>query len=626
MKEKDFYNFNKIQKNFSYYLDIKKEIQNKILNNYSAHKEKIIVKVQSEEIEMNLGLFLLNLILIQPYFSFLIEDIEITKNDLFLEKNITQDLLKNALNKILKKFSPENLSDYDQVRREIFNILNELSDLSAEINILSGSSISFHDFLKLSNEDKKFKDIIYKKIPYGLEFDEIEKRFDKTGKELIDYFKEKEDADLHPFVTSETGINKKQLIQALSIVGLKPEIDGSVIPVAIDENYLVGLSNIENYFISCKGARKALITNKNMVRKSGYLTRKLSLSILDRYTDADFEDCGTTHFVEYNVENKKRLAQIEGRSYYLLDDSKKKVSNILYTVKEDDTFLIGKIIGLRSPVTCCGKDVCATCYGKRLAKINKKVNTGLIAILKLTEPLTQKLLSAKHLLSTNIDKVNWGEKFKDIFMINMDSIYFNETDSSISFDFPTEYDEDEDMFFINEFKISTGTKKTIVYESPVELFINSKLLKIKDDEEKITINSKQIEDDFIFKYQAKNNELSKSLQQILDLIETSSHLGITDYNIFINKFNDLLIENELDYINSVHIEMITSILIRDEKTGKRLDFSKKNLNNYVINRVSKSVMDAPLSVSLAFERLNDQLMDLKTYEKNEVSMMDSLFK
>jgi hypothetical protein len=37
-------------------------------------------------------------------------------------------------------------------------------------------------------------------------------------------------------------------------------------------------------------------------------------------------------------------------------------------------------------------------------------------------------------------------------------------------------------------------------------------------------------------------------------------------------------------------------------------------------------MDAPLSVSMAFERLDEQLVDLDTYEKDGVSLMDHLYK
>ena len=36
-------------------------------------------------------------------------------------------------------------------------------------------------------------------------------------------------------------------------------------------------------------------------------------------------------------------------------------------------------------------------------------------------------------------------------------------------------------------------------------------------------------------------------------------------------------------------------------------------------------MNAPLAVSLSFERINDQLIDLGTYDKDDISMMDNLF-
>ena len=237
-------------------------------------------------------------------------------------------------------------------------------------------------------------------------------------------------------------------------------------------------------------------------------------------------------------------------------------------------------------------------------------------------------------MTTKTDKVDWGEPFTNIFTVNMDAIYFAEdVECTVSFKKPTseEYDEEEDMHYTNTISIlMSGSKKAIEYTAPTKLFINDKLLpaeRMKDDDHEISISSKNIsENDFIFKYTAKNNELTQSLQEILDLIETSDHLGITNYNDLVNKFDDLLIENELDYINSVHIEMISACLIRDAQTGKRLDFSKDKLDNYVIDRVSKSIMDGPLATSISFERLNDQLISLKTYDKDEVSMMDYLFR
>ena len=297
-----------------------------------------------------------------------------------------------------------------------------------------------------------------------------------------------------------------------------------------------------------------------------------------------------------------------------------------------DKHLIGKQIGLRSPVCCAGgKRVCRTCYGNALSEINKDVNTGLVAVLRITEPLTQKLLSAKHLLTTNSEEINWGQDFLSYFSINMDSIYFaDDLDISISFQKPTEYSEDQEMYAIDSFLIQDNVKKPIEYKSPVKLFINPEFLpteKMKDDNEDITINSTSLRgDEFIFKFEPKNNAITKSLQQILDLVESNEHLGITDYNEFVNKFEDLLIENDMDYIKSVHAEMVTAVLIRDSETSEMLDFRKEQLDDYKILRVSKVNMLSPLAVSLSFERIPEQLVDLHTYEKTESSLMDYLFR
>ena len=77
---------------------------------------------------------------------------------------------------------------------------------------------------------------------------------------------------------------------------------------------------------------------------------------------------------------------------------------------------------------------------------------------------------------------------------------------------------------------------------------------------------------------------------------------------------------------SVHAELIASVLVRDLETGKRLDFSQDMLNAYKIIRVSKAVMSGSISKAISFERIKEQLANLDTYDKDEVSYIDNLFK
>ena len=631
---KESYDFDEILRDVETYTDAKESLKARLNADFSLRKQPAELIIGKKAVDMTVGRVFVNMLVLKP---FVLNGVPVIEEDLFMDRYVTQDALEKYFNYMLTRLhnALSGTESYDEIRDSFAKAMNDMTDLSGNYNVLAGHSISYRDFVKLEVEhDDEVHDLFYPNVKAG-PYDSIEKQFNECGAKLMNFYKTHKDNDLHPFVTSGTGIAVKQFQQCAGFVGLKPDVDGTVIPVVIKDNFIHGLSNLENYYINCKGTRLALLTNNKQTRRSGYLTRKLSLSNIDHYHDNNIEDCGTTHYVVFNVDNNKKFNQILGRHYYDIDENNEKITGILKTVTEDlRQTLVGRKIGLRSPVTCCGKHVCATCYGKELSEINKDVNTGLVATNKLTEPLTQRLLSAKHLLTTNTDSVDWGDTFTDVFQVKMDSIYFQEdVEASISFDKPKleDFDEDEEMYVVRKLKILTdGTKKYIDYESPVDLYINNKFLpteKMKDDDTTITIQSKQLDsEEYVFKYHPKNNELTRSLQEILDLVENSEHLGITDYNDFINKFDDLLIENGLDYINSVHIEMITAVLIRDAKTGKRLDFSKKDLDDYTIERVSKSVMDGPLATSLAFERLNDQFIDLKTYGKNEESMLDALYR
>lgn len=621
------FNFTNIFRDYSEYSETKEELKKLVLEDFSSRKRPAKIMIGNDIIEANFGKVLLDLLIMKPFVG---KGLKLSANDLFGFESVTEGNLDRYFNSIIAKFKSDVDIDFDDLRQIIAETINEMSDISGELNVLAGNSISFYDFVRLSSEDDEAYALFNQKIDKRMQFDEIEDKFNNLGDDIEKYFKTNKDTELYPFVVSDTGINKKQLTQAIGFVGLKPDIDGSVIPVAIQDNYLNGLTSLESYFINAKGTRKALITNNKQVRRSGYLTRKLSLCMVDRYHDNNFQDCKTEHLVNYRVDSAKKLSQIEGRHYHDINENGEKISE-LKTVGRNDKDLIGKTIGLRSPVTCAGEHVCKTCYGSELSEINRDLNTGLISVLFLTNPLTQKLLSAKHLLTTNTEKIEWGEQFTEHFDVNMNAIYMSEKEFTLTFENKFEYDEDEELPYIEEFDVYEKSKLLFHYKSPVKLFVDLKSLKDRDidfdtETNTYTLSSKNFtEEDAVFTFQVKNNELTKSLEQIVDLIETVDHLGEKDYHGMINRFTDLVIENGL-HISSIHTEMITSSLIRDKASGRRLDFSKRDLDEYEIVRVSKAVMNGPLSVSLAFERLDEQLVDLETYEKDGVSLMDNLFK
>lgn len=609
----------------------KSKLKDLILNDFSRKYDKCCIHIDGEDLEITKGQLLLNLFLLSLFKE---SKTKIVKDYLFLKESISGDDIQNYVDKVLTHVKKDGL-DFNQFRQSIYEFLNHSNEL-VKLNVAAGNTIDFMDFIEIEERDPEASKLFSAPRLRKMQFSEMENAFHKKSKELEKYFDTHKETNLSVFTRSNTGINYKQATQCLAFVGLKPNFKGGVIPKPVKSNYLKGLDCIEDYYISSTGARMALSTNYTYVRKSGYFTRKLNLLMTDTWHDNNYVDCGTKHYVEYKVDSPKKLKLIDGRHYYDLHRGKPDYDNLKTIYTEDCQDLIGKTIALRSPVTCLGNKrgghICATCYGRALSEINKNIHTGLVAVLLITNILTQRLLSAKHLLTTNTDNINWGENFLDAFSVEMDSVYFNEESNvEIQVPYPEEDDYDEDML---GYKLSHGIdikfsddKKVFHYDPPTTLYLNSENVPKKTEDTpflKFQTDTYGTSKD-IFKYIPHNNMLSKSLQNILDLIESSNHIGVTTYSELVNTFGDLLIENGMGSISSVHAEMICSKLIVDKKTGKPVDWSQNVIQPYTINRVSKSILSAPISVALSFERLGDQLSNLETYLKDDDSIMDSLF-
>ena len=70
------------------------------------------------------------------------------------------------------------------------------------------------------------------------------------------------------------------------------------------------------------------------------------------------------------------------------------------------------------------------------------------------------------LLSTSTEKVDWGEDFEECFINNMNQIYFNDIQTSITINWENILYDEEDEPYVTEFDISPLGKKTFHYETP----------------------------------------------------------------------------------------------------------------------------------------------------------------
>ncbi len=202
-----------------------------------------------------------------------------------------------------------------------------------------------------------------------------------------------------------------QIRQLAGMRGLMAKPDGSIMETPITANFREGL-NVAQYFTSTHGARKGLADTALKTANSGYLTRRLvdvsqDLVIID-------EDCGTENGLDmYAVvegsEVVESLAErVLGRvtAKAIIDPKTKKElipAHTLLDEKAVDKLAEAGIdhVLARSVITCESKNgVCATCYGRDLARgniINKGEAVGIIAAQSIGEPGTQLTMRTFHI-------------------------------------------------------------------------------------------------------------------------------------------------------------------------------------------------------------------------------------
>ena len=223
--------------------------------------------------------------------------------------------------------------------------------------------------------------------------------------------------------------SESQLRQLAGMRGLIANTAGKTIEVPIRANYREGL-NVQEYFISSRGARKGLADTALRTADSGYLTRRLvdvSQDVIIRE-----EDCGCTEGLEvYDIMDGNRVLEpfaerLKGRyllhslvdettgevimdNEHMLTEADAEVIDKYLTKKMNDALDNGaskeeamkyRRITIRSLLTCnSDHGACIKCYGANLASgqpVTVGEAVGIIAAQSIGEPGTQLTMRTFH--------------------------------------------------------------------------------------------------------------------------------------------------------------------------------------------------------------------------------------
>ena len=548
--------------------------------------------------------------------------------------------------------SKRNIKEYmdnvyvREMRTKIpFMKLNNVADAAvsnfrafSQFQMYLANTVNLEDTIDLMNKNEDFNYTIHLDVANIPLADVKSIGMDATYKQ-IEYIKNSKHCLRDSFRTGEA-ISPKQYKEVNTNIGTKPDGQGGVFPTVINHSFINGgLKTPEEICIESSVGRVAQILQKGNVGESGAFARRLGLNNQDTkiHYDPNYR-CDTKNFEVVTIKNGTMLDMYDMRYYRV---HPKGIDIRLDAVK--DKHLIGKTLYFRSPMTCAsaarGHGICYKCYGD-LAYINRDINCGQIAAELLSSIYTQILLSAKHLLESKVIAMQWSEGFEDWFEINFNTIalYQDKEYRGIKLIIPTEIQNDDEFDdviysdYITSFKIKFPDNNELnIYTSQADpIYIHPDLMQIlsscQETEEGIVVDASRLTElPIMFMVNFRNNELSRTMQQIKNIIDNKGSIKNYDRNTVLEAFIDTNIEGGIK-LNAVHFEVLLMNQIRNiDDILLMPDWSKEEEQCQLITLGDALSNNLSISIRLQNSKVDRTLINPANRRITRASNMDVYF-
>jgi len=236
---------------------------------------------------------------------------------------------------------------------------------------------------------------------------------------------------LIPFLRTKL-LKRNQMPQMFGAYGTRADINDEMKKHVITANAFTGLRDVFDFCIEYLSAKKAQYFNNSIIRESQYFARRLRLSasrIIRLYPGS----CGNTITLPIKIPKKfkhnfigkwikvtpEEFAKYDDEKVHMFDDCS------IALTKNNIDYFVGKTVQMWSPFFCRHVDgVCEHCAGfmdqHASAFIPPDIQLGVYAATKLASSVTQKVLSAKHLIKTKSKEYVLGPDAVKYFSKNGD--------------------------------------------------------------------------------------------------------------------------------------------------------------------------------------------------------------
>ena len=567
----------------------------------------------------------------------------ITSRYLWFHDDITQGAISDYIN---TKFLKDNRKKYTniQINNMIDNIMYKFQFID-RFSLYLYNTANNEDTIELMKKDKTLWDCIHCDLS-NVPMEDVKDVGQKYTNEGIKRIIASGTHWAAPYFRAKQGLNVKQVREFMFNIGTVPDGNGGVYPYIINGSYCNrGITEIKDYEIDGDKARLAQVLSHGNVGKSGAFARILGLNNMDDmlYPNPDYV-CDSKHFIAITIKDSKTLSMYRGRYYRLQENG------VEYQISQNplrnEMHLIGKTVLFRSPITCAsrarGHGICYRCYGN-LAHTNYDINIGRIASELLSSKLTQRLLSAKHLLETNIKKLMWTEYFHTFFDVDYNTIKLKEDINFKKYKLILDPIDDEDFEeedgsesyekYVtgcivvdpkgNQYDIGT-TENDPMYLSPELVSVINR--KTPDADGLYILDMDSIKDKILFYIEVVNNELGATLERIKSILNKNSEvrrLGTKD--AVTQELVDTIIEGGLS-IDAIHLEVILSHQCKSAESNLlEPDWTLKNATYRMIS-LNEALKDNPsVTVSLMYKDINKLLYYPLSFQKSAPSVLDLFY-
>ena len=555
------------------------------------------------------------------------------------KRNIKEYIDNSFVDKYRKKIP------FIQMNQSIDNVIGKFRELRP-FQMYLANTLNLEDTIELMKKYPEFNETVHFDVT-GIPLEDVKDAGMEATYKQIKYIKNSDHCLRDSFRTGEA-ISPKQYKEVAVNIGSKPDGQGSVFPHPIPHSFMNGaLQSPEEIYIESSVGRVAQILQKTNVGESGAFARNLELNNQDTYLHKDPNYvCDTVNFEEVTIDSAIKLQMYDLRYYR---ENPKGVDKLLNAKK--DKHLIGRKLYFRSPMTCAsaarGQGICYKCYGD-LAYANQEVNIGQIAAEGLSSIYTQILLSAKHLLESLVVKMVWVKEFYDIFSLAFNTIgvredkVFRGWKLIIDEELKTEDDLDNMAYsyYINSFvvrqpdgtsvRIHTSESDNIYFSQEfldyiISLKPKGESLEDLDDTPMEFDMVKLMDFPYLFIMEIRNNELSRTMDQIKKLIDNKSIIQLHDRNTILEEFIRTNINGGIK-LNAVHFEVLLMNQIRyvdDELLKPHWDVLNEP---YQILTLTKSLSNNPsITVRLESNKIQQALRNPQNRFIKQPSITDLFF-